>query len=375
MTDDLMWLIDGDAPSKDKKEATFLSVLGRSYDEDLISRVLVYIMDHDHAFVRELLRMYAGDTDLPNLDQAEFFVYPEKSMGKGRADIFAVIRKNARTVATITIENKIYSTEHDDQTQTYYDWVYRQQEYQNAAVNAFFYLRPSFNLSTAICDQYQNITYTQIAAWITQSDHIIDDFKKHIALYLGDSDMELNARQIDIINHYDAIQQSIGEATAMYAAHKTALLERIENTVKQRFPDIVLDINEKTNPLGPVSVRFYKDKWYKASEYYFYAELYFEKARLNAARYQKVIKEYPRKSTEKSIQQFLQSGNIRINSIIGQWHIWGDVSNFESSTDWTAKEWGEAFVAQSIEKLTELINETDQMVDAFLVFEKNGIKQ
>ena len=44
MTDDLMWLIDGDAPSKDKKEATFLSVLGRSYDEDLISRVLVYII-------------------------------------------------------------------------------------------------------------------------------------------------------------------------------------------------------------------------------------------------------------------------------------------------------------------------------------------
>ena len=375
MTDDLMWLIDGDAPSKDKKETTFLSVLGRSYDEDLISRVLVYIMDHDHAFVHALLRMYPGNADMLDLDQADISVYPEKSMGKGRADIFAVIKKNARTVATITVENKIYSTEHDDQTQTYYDWVYRQQEYQNAAVNAFFYLRPSFNLSTAICDQYQNITYTQIAAWITQSDHIIDDFKKHIALYLGDSDMELNARQIDIINHYDAIQQSIGEATAMYAAHKTALLERIENAVKQRFPDIVLDINEKTNPLGPVSVRFYKDKWYKASEYYFYAELYFEKARLNAARYQKVIKEYPRKSTEKSIQQFLQSGNIRINSIIGQWHIWGDVSNFESSTDWTAKEWGEAFVAQSIEKLTELINETDQMVDAFLVFEKNGIKQ
>ena len=375
MTDDLMWLIDGDAPSKDKKEATFLSVLGRSYDEDLISRVLVYIMDHDHAFVRELLRMYAGDTDLPNLDQAEFFVYPEKSMGKGRADIFAVVKKHARTIATITIENKIRTEEHDDQTQTYYDWLYRQQGYQDADLNAFFYLRPSFNLSTAVCTHYENITYTQIAAWITQNDHIIDDFKKHIALYLGDSDMELNARQIDIINHYDAIQQSIGEATAMYAAHKTALLERIENTVKQRFPDIVLDINEKTNPLGPVSVRFYKDKWYKASEYYFYAELYFEKARLNAARYQKVIKEYPRKSTEKSIQQFLQSGNIRINSIIGQWHIWGDVSNFESSTEWTAKEWGEAFVAQSIEKLTELINETDQMVDAFLVFEKNGIKQ
>lgn len=374
MTDDLMWLIDGDTPSKYKKETTFLSVLGRSYDEDLISRVLVYIMDHDHAFVRELLRMYAGDTDLPNLDQAEFFVYPEKSMGKGRADIFAVVKKHARTIATITIENKIRTEEHDDQTQTYYDWVYRQQEYQNADVNAFFYLRPSFNLSTAVCDQYQNITYTQIAASITQSDHIIDDFKKHIALYLGDSDMELNAKQIDIINHYDAIQQSIGEATAMYAAHKAALLKKIENAVKQRFPDIVLDINEKTNPLGPVSVRFYKDKWYKASEYYFYAELYFEKARLHNAKYQKVIKEYPRKSTEKSIHEFLQSDKIRIDSIIGQWYIWGDVSNFDCKADWTSKEWGEAFVSTSVKKLAEFIEETDKMVDTYFDFMQNGMK-
>ena len=91
MTDDLMWLIDGDAPSKDKKETTFLSVLGRSYDEDLISRVLVYIMDHDHAFVHALLRMYPGSEAVPDFDQADISVYPEKSMGKGRADIFAVI--------------------------------------------------------------------------------------------------------------------------------------------------------------------------------------------------------------------------------------------------------------------------------------------
>ena len=345
----------------------------------MISRVVAYCLSIDPSLIKKLIERYIQKhlhdevcLDLSAIKNVS--VYPEKTMGFGRADIFVSLTDANKQLITITIENKIRTEEHDDQTQTYYDWVYRQQGYQDADLNAFFYLRPSFNLSTAICDQYQNITYTQIAAWITQSDHIIDDFKKHIALYLGDSDMELNARQIDIINHYDAIQQSIGEATAMYAAHKTALLERIENTVKQRFPDIVLDINEKTNPLGPVSVRFYKDKWYKASEYYFYAELYFEKARLNAARYQKVIKEYPRKSTEKSIQQFLQSGNIRINSIIGQWHIWGDVSNFESSTEWTAKEWGEAFVSTSVKKLAEFIEETDKMVDTYFDFMQNGMK-
>lgn len=178
MTSDLMWLIEKDAQPCRNKQTTFLSVLGRTYDEDLISRVLVYVMERDHAFVHTLLRRYAGDIEVPNFEQADVFVYPEKSMGKGRADIFAVIKKNEVTIATITIENKIYSTEHDDQTQTYYDWVYRQQEYKHANVNAFFYLRPSFNSSTAVCDQYQNITYTQIAMLISQSDYIIDDFKK-----------------------------------------------------------------------------------------------------------------------------------------------------------------------------------------------------
>ena len=187
--------------------------------------------------------------------------------------------------------------------------------------------------------------------------------------------MELNENQINIINHFDAIQQTIGEATAVYASHKTTLLDAIEHTLKQRFPDIKLDTNEKMNPLGPVSVRFYKDRWYKTGEYYFYAELYFEKAKIDKARYQKVIKEYPRKSAEKSIREFLQSGKVPIHSDLGQWHIWGEVSHFTSSHQWMMKEWSSAFVAESVDKLTELITETDKMVDAFLAFEQNGMKQ
>lgn len=373
MIDDLMWLLETDVPSCHEKPITYLSVLGRTYDEDLISRVLVYVMDRDHAFVYSLLQMYAGNSDMPDLKQVEIIVCPEKSMGKGRADLFVVIKKNAVTIATITIENKIYSTEHDDQTQTYYDWVCRQQEYKHAVVNAFFYLRPSFNLSTAICDQYQNITYTQIAALISQSDPIIDDFKKHIAIYLGDSNMELNEKQINIINHYDAIQKTLNETTAIYASNKITILETIVDAVKQRFPDIKEETNEKSNPLGPVSVRLYKDKWYKAGEYYFYSELYFENAKIDKVKYQNVIKEYPKKSTEKSIQEFLQSDLIEIHSNLGQWHIWGDVSHFDSDAPWTSEEWSSTFIAQSIEKLTALIEKTDKLVDTFLSFEQLSI--
>lgn len=372
MTSDLMWLIEKDAQPCRNKQTTFLSVLGRTYDEDLISRVLVYVMERDQAFVHSLLQRYAGDIEVPNFEQADIFVYPEKSMGKGRADIFAVLKKNGATIATITIENKIYSTEHDDQTQTYYDWVYRQQEYKHASVNAFFYLRPTFNSSTAVCDQYQNITYTQIATLISQSDYIIDDFKKHIALYLGDSNMELNEKQINIINHFEAIEKSLNEATAIYASNKTVLLDAITHALKQHIPDIKWELNERLNPLGPVSVRLYKDKWYKAGEYYFYSELYFEKAKIDKVKYQNVVKEYPKKSTEKSIQEFLHSNLIVIHSTIGQWHIWGEVSHFTSCYEWTSKEWGNAFISESIKKLTALIEETDKKVDSFLSFAQHG---
>ena len=60
MIDDLMWLLETDVPSCHEKPITYLSVLGRTYDEDLISRVLVYVMDRDHAFVYSLLQMLLG---------------------------------------------------------------------------------------------------------------------------------------------------------------------------------------------------------------------------------------------------------------------------------------------------------------------------
>lgn len=141
-----MWMLDDSVETNKNEKPTFLSVLGRKYDEDLISRVLVYIMNQDSYFVNALLQKYSNDTNSFNIDKCEINVYPEKSMGKGRADIFAVIKDGKKVIATITVENKIYSCEHDDQTQTYYDWVYSQQEYKNAEKKCIFLSSPSIQL-------------------------------------------------------------------------------------------------------------------------------------------------------------------------------------------------------------------------------------
>ena len=58
MEQDLMWMLDDSVETNKNEKPTFLSVLGRKYDEDLISRVLVYIMNQDSYFVNALLQKY-----------------------------------------------------------------------------------------------------------------------------------------------------------------------------------------------------------------------------------------------------------------------------------------------------------------------------
>lgn len=366
---DVLRLLESPAETNPQDKETFFHVLGRTYDEDLISRVLVYIMNRDRAFVKALLQAYAEEACPLDVDACTLCVYPEKSMGKGRADIFAVLRQGNRVVATITVENKIYSTEHDDQTQTYYDWVYGQQEYRDAALNAFFYLRPAYNTSTAVCKAYKNITYTDIHPLISQNDAIIEDFKKHIQLYLGETTMELSEKQVEIINNYEKIREVIDEATAIYATVKNEIIDHVLTAIQEADQEIQCDINEKTNPLGPMSIRLFKEAWWKKDEYYFFAEMYFDEARMDKVKYQCVVKEYPKKGKEGVIQRFLQTDLIPILSNDGQWHVWGSIYRFEPSSPWMSPEWREEFVKTAVERLSDQIKETDAMVRAFLEFE------
>lgn len=362
-----MWMLDDSIETNKNEKTTFLSVLGRKYDEDLISRVLVYIMNRDSYFVNALLQKYSNGTNSFDIDKCEINVYPEKSMGKGRADIFAVIKDGKKVIATITVENKIYSCEHDDQTQTYYDWVYSQQEYKNAEKNAFFYLRPAFNSSTAVCDKYQNITYADIKKMISKSDNIINDFKNHIEFYLRETSMELNENQMNIINNYEKIHELLNEATTIYASNKNKLLDEIVKKINQIDSEIKCDINGKSNPLGPVSVRLYKDKWWKENEYYFFSEIFFDDGKIDKPKFQNVVKKYPKKSNEKHLENFLDSGNVRIHSNVGQWSILEDVYYFNESS-FPSNEWEEKFIKEAVEHLISLIKDTDKMVDTFLSY-------
>lgn len=368
MERDLMWLFDEHVEINKNEFSTFLSVIGRKHDEDLISRVLVYIMKKDACFVNMLLQKYTGDEGIKDIDACEIGVYPEKSMGKGRADIFAVVRRGNDIVATITVENKIYSYEHDDQTQTYYDWVKRQKEYKKADINAFFYLRPSFNHSESVCTEYVNITYSDIKNCITKSDYIIDDFKKHIEYYLEGETMELSDRQIDIINNYSKLNGVIREAINIYASNKNEMVDEIIMQLKKKDIDNKLKFEKYTNATGISSVHFYKDVGYKEKEYYFYSEIRFDDEKLDDIRFRNVIKVYPRMSTKKDAEDFLKSDFVSVNEILGQYSIVGDYYAFQSEHTITSKEWCEDFVKDAVVKLSLLIEECDRLIKTFLDF-------
>lgn len=366
MEQDLLWLLNDSSISQNNKPTSFLSILGRTYDEDLISRIIVYVMRQDRRFVASLLEKYSGYSY--NIDECEIHVYPEKSMGIGRADIFAIIKKAGLTVATITVENKIYSYEHDDQTQTYYNWVLNQAEYKSAEINAFFYLHPGFNNSLAVCNKYQDLSYSEISELIIESNYIIKDFKNHIEQYLGEDVMELNEKQLSILENYEQIQKVLNETTSIYATIQSGIIDRVIQKIKQEDPYVKYESSR--NSLGVYSVKLYKENWYKKDEYYFFTELFFDDGKLDSIHLRNVIKTYPRKSTEGHIQDFLKSDKIPIHSSDGRWFVWGYPKTHSSNHNWTEEKWKDEFVNSASKTLLDLISQTDAMVTDFLGIHK-----
>ena len=161
---------------------SFFEILGRAYDEDLISRMLAYVLKNDKNFVWKLFvfcETFTSSICPTNFDVKT--VECEKSMLNGRADIFVVATYN-NEIYTLTIENKIYMQEHDKQTQTYYDFVSRNNK---GGHNAYLFLKPYFNPSPISCKEFKLIYYSNLIGMISETDdYRINDFKRHIEEFL-----------------------------------------------------------------------------------------------------------------------------------------------------------------------------------------------
>ena len=361
---------------------TFLSVLGRTYDEDLISRVLAYALHKDKGFAKQLVENYLKEFsedrfDITALDGCELQVTCEKYMVTGRADVFVEFLKkgknSTRAVATVTIENKIYSEEHDDQTTKYYEWVTKKSEYKNS-YNTFFYLRPSFNKSEAVNVRYVNIIYTDMLVMITEDDYIINDFKEHIINNLGEKSMDFNNDEKFLIDYYAALNGLISDTKKKYKEYQNEIIEDIKANFFSDSTDYSnghISTEEATYEAGIGSFRLYRNEWNNA-DHYFYVEIKFHDGGMNKITYQITLwNKSKQKGKDCLIERFIASqSKYNTNGKDGQYYIVKAQPYENDGKDWTTEGWKDDFINKSVKTLKDYIKEMDEIYNAFREYVK-----
>ncbi len=364
------------------KSPTFLSVIGRRYDEDLISRVLAYCLSADTGLLKNLIQHYiCSHTHAeppPDLSVLrEVSVHPEKIMGPGRADIFVTLVDASKRPITVTIENKIFSWEHSTgikpQTQVYRDWVTR--AYPDA-FHTFFYLRPDYNLSVAACEDYLNITYAQLAALMENSDDTIArDLLDHITQYLRGDNIMFNDTDRLLLNHYKLLEEKKKEATNKLLAYQELLIRRVE----ERMGVPIAPWQEDTAPAeallsevihfgaGIGSYRLYRPAWYRAEAYYFYVEIKFEDGCPDKVSYQCTVRDDEKGRQEHNLSRFFDTlPEARVQQD-GKYNVMRQTLLYDRQ--WGTDEWEERFVQQSVEHLTRYIGLMDELFAEYCQFD------
>lgn len=108
---------------------------------------------------------------------------------RGRADIVLTCEINLPNLSVnklkIVIENKVYSDEHGNQTQTYFDYYESIKEKQEKVL--YIYLTPPTSIADADCPEFIHITYQDLL------EHVFEPIRKRI---------DISKRTQFILNEY-----------------------------------------------------------------------------------------------------------------------------------------------------------------------------
>lgn len=364
---------------------TFLEVIGRSYDEDLISRILSYMLLMDKNLFGAIVGFYLKRDATPcKLISVEC----EKSMCGGRADIFAIAEDGAGKRYTLTIENKIRAWEHDDQTETYFKFVSNQKSYKNCT-NIFIYLKPDFNASEPVCNRFKILKYSQLLNLIKiKDDTIINDFRRHIEKYLKKDEVKIMDTDAFVLQNYKVLKEIMNSAEDKFESFKQQLAAFIykknvhpeldynpldKNDIK-RFDDINQETLVGEHYDG--SLRIYrKNKWYHndenlANKYYFYVELLFCDNAPNKIVVRQTVKRYgnPKESiVVKFVDEVLTPKPQHSGEWDRQYYVIRSEEFQDAEHEMFSPEWSEALRKFAIVKLSAYIMEMESI---FAEFEK-----
>ena len=374
-------------PYKENTE-TVLSVIGRQFDEDLISRIVAYIIEKDQGLQFRLLE-YGNNYNYDiNNELTLDYVEPEFKMNDGRADIFAVFNKGT---ILLTIENKIKTWEHNTgslmQTEVYQNYV---ENLDKNAKKVFLYLKPDWNDSEPKSKRFKSITYSKMLEMIScdviEKYPIIKDFSEHIKSYLGEEKMEFSELDKNINCNIYKYRGAISSFEKKINKVKEDLIERIKNELSNFYKRNINDDNlwsngnnddendlffqtEKVNEgIGIGSFRIYKRSWYCENEYYFFAEIKFEKGMFDNIFFQSTLKDYKNKKTcnyEKT-KRFKKMLGLNTDQFsVYKKEKYKSVNSFFGENE----KWCEDFVNKAAKKLIEYLDETEHLYKEYCNFQ------
>lgn len=391
-------LLEIDTIEQNKKlrsDSSLFEILGKVYDENLSSRMLAYVLKNDKSFVWKLFVFYgtfpAGSCPT---DFEVKTVECEKSMWNGRADIFVVATLN-QEIYTLTIENKIYASEHGEQTQTYYEFVSRNHK---DGRNAYLFLKPYFNPSPASCKEFTPIYYSDLIEMISETDdYRIKDFKRHVERFLTMKDIQFTEVDKAVLRNLTELRGILNSTEEKLATFKLQLfdalcrnqaiagLEYNPNVHKAKSKsdkevywesfkdnkDFVVEIAD-----NDTSFRIYRaDEWYQYNStnlneagYYFYVELKFDENNPHKILFQGVVNRYG-KVDKNIVTKFVKEtdfGNLKNPALKdeGHWFIFS-AKEFQSSYEVLSKEWQEELFHVASQTLSEYLVEMDGIFTRF----------
>ncbi len=353
----IMRLMEEEENQRLKNDPTFFEIIGRSYDEDLISRMLLYVLQTDKQLVSKLLNYALNREDICiiNIESAKC----EQIMYNGRADIFVKAESGNHQFFTLTIENKIGSDEHDNQTTTYYKYI--SDHYKPKENNGFIYLKPKWSNSLPSCSAFILMDYVQFQECIQYKNSFAYDFIRHINKYFS-KEYQMDNSELLLLKNFRQFKDLYGRANGTIA-------RCIKNCSKQaellcRQYGLTLYPHKKGQHLC-------KDAWYKKDEYYFYSEVYFTDFDPNEIYVKSVIRNDDKSPESKFLMFCNSNGMIQSKKWEKQWCI-NYEKKFESQKEMFSPDWKKELHDFIEENLPKMIEETDALFDEFQQFIKKN---
>lgn len=341
--------------SKENNEY-FLGIIGKSYDECIISRLILYALNNC-----EILNNLIQSETIETIDDSgtELAISDDR-----RIDIYFKGTLTCNKKYLIIIENKINSNVHSQQCKAYYQWA--RCNYKNHVIFCFL-LKPSYNPAEPDDkEHYKIITYDELYHLIGKSENIyISELRKEIKNCLMEK--EYSELDIFILNNLQKLWQKTTNLWKEINAYIKRIVEKFNNNGVYTF--------DNTYAQDHTYIRLYDDKakWWSGykennrdEQYYFYFEIRIS-MNLKDIFIQQIAKRYT-KNTDSKISRFMKENEF--NDIEhSQYYIISHKKFKSSHSDRLfSDEWKEEFEKWFFEEFFESSNKIRDIVEKFRKF-------